>query len=284
MKTKTRTTAGKSFHRLDIHVSQLFSNPYDWMIVDFAYFRSHKDGKWTCRLKHIQENTCIKQTKTILATLNRLATKGLIYKEVEGTQPYKVGKGRARIVTKEKHRYTFYKAAFDKWLLKAVSNDSAPLRQLTQPPMSIDTAAVSNDSAKLCQKTLYNDSTRMQYKEKNKDNIQGASAAGAKLNDNKKVREAQPHNSSLISQPGEAIPKSQPIVSGNGVKPNDETTGNSNGAGADAVPRGTWETEWAELEAFANKQQTKAQRQEQSKLDYRSAQTNRFNIDVIQPV
>jgi hypothetical protein len=123
----------KEWSRLDIHAAGLFTDVYEWVLVDLLYFRSHKTGFWTARLKHIRDNTPIKENRTILSTLNRLADKGFVIKENEGNpQKYRVGKGKAELLEIQKHKYTFYKEVCDMWLFQQC--------QFTQPAVSIHTA------------------------------------------------------------------------------------------------------------------------------------------------
>jgi hypothetical protein len=129
--------------------------------VDFLHFRSNKTGSWTCRLKHIRDCTPIKENRTILATLSRCAD--FVTKENEGNpQKYRVGKGKAELVERQRHKYIYHQDLFCMWLCQQC--------QFTQP-------AVSFDTAQQCRLTLLSsvvrhstlNSTRSIYKEKNKE-------------------------------------------------------------------------------------------------------------------
>jgi hypothetical protein len=115
MKTDIKRT-----NRLPIQVGALLTDPYEWCLIDWIYWKTNTqhDRQWICRATPIQENTPIKRLETILEVLERLVIKNIGFtKEAFGKpQKRRSGKSRENVEVKQSYQYRFDAVIFDAWL------------------------------------------------------------------------------------------------------------------------------------------------------------------------
>ena len=110
----------KRTNRLPIQVGALFTDPYEWCLIDWVYWKTNTQSnrQWTCRLIPIQKNTPIKRQQTILDVLERLLPMnlGLTKKPFGKPQPRRYGKNNKTVEVRQSYEYIFNAIDFDKWL------------------------------------------------------------------------------------------------------------------------------------------------------------------------
>ena len=132
-------------HRLFVQVGELFKSPHEWCVVDFVYWRlnSQIDRRWTCRMKHIQDNTPVKRIETIIAVLGRLCDRGIGFSKTPFGKPQRrrYGKGRQEVEVRQSFQYVFDAKVFDEWLK---SQPKQPIRNRIDPYPKADSHLSEN--------------------------------------------------------------------------------------------------------------------------------------------
>jgi hypothetical protein len=185
MMEKETKKNGNTKHALLRQTAGLFSDAYEWCLVDWVYWKSNtqKNRTWTCRMTPIQENTPIKRLETISATLERLSEKGLGFSKVPHGEPQlrRYGKDRAKAEMRQSYEYAFDANVFDEWLEKEMERLSEsgkatyPKADSTYPNSERGLSESGKVTYPKTDTTIMTDNNE-EKKEKKKDLQQGDSA------------------------------------------------------------------------------------------------------------
>jgi hypothetical protein len=142
--TKSRNPAeGK--HPLPRQTAGLFTDPYEWCLVDWIYWRSHTrtNRKWTCTMEPIQENTPVKHLETITATLERLCGKAMGFSKVPFGKPQKRrAKGGTFTEPKQSYQYSFDAIVFEAWLENTLNQQPEAIGKRIDPYRKSDSIPI----------------------------------------------------------------------------------------------------------------------------------------------
>lgn len=146
MKTDKKTKSGLEVHHLPIQVASLFDDPGEWVIVNFAYWKSNTqtDRRWVLRLEYLQEQTPVRIRSTVTGILQRLHEKGLVEKTPYGVpQTRHCGESKKEAKLVQPYQYVFDAAKFDKILAAFLKSWFVELSGIQQPSVGNPTAPLS---------------------------------------------------------------------------------------------------------------------------------------------